>query len=107
MEAAKPPAKLLLQAEILLPHAVHPHLTKCCPTMDLIAFVTTDETIHVYRFGGQRAFSHQLGSNSLDKRGGPHSVVSLEWKFNGKISASAKWEVRIGTISTRQMLFLA
>jgi hypothetical protein len=38
----------------------------------------------VYRFGGQRAFSHQIGSNSLDEKDEAHSVVSLEWKFNGR-----------------------
>ena len=69
--------KLLQHAENVLPQAVHPHLIKCCPTMDLVAFVTLEEQLHVYRFGGQKAFSHQ----KKDEMG---NVVSLGWKFNGK-----------------------
>lgn len=77
METQKPPLKLLVHADGVLPQPVQPHLIACCPTMDLIAFVNQDEQLNVYRFGGQRAFG-------LQKRNGTGNIVSLGWKFNGK-----------------------
>jgi anaphase-promoting complex subunit 4 len=67
---------LLLQAEKILPQPVHAKFVACCPTMDLIAVITQDERLDVYRFNGQRAFG-------LQRRKPNTSATSLAWKFNG------------------------
>lgn len=71
--------ELLLQAEKALPSTIHAHLVSFCPTMDLIAVVTQDEQLDVYRLNGQRAF----GRKRKDYKS---TVSSICWKFNGKIS---------------------
>ena len=76
METGQPP-KLLQHSDNVLPQAVHPHLIACCPTMDLVAFVTLEEHVHVYRFGGQRVFAYSKKENF-------GKVVGLGWKFNGR-----------------------
>jgi len=67
---------LLLQAEKVLPSIIRPHLIACCPTMDLVAVVTQEEQLDVYRFGGQRAFG-------LKRRSPGASIDTICWKFNG------------------------
>lgn len=74
MEPSKAPA-LLLHAETILPQSIHPHLLAYCPTMDLIAVVTKEEQLDVYRLSGQRAFGL--------KRKGQSTVDCICWKFNG------------------------
>ncbi|KAF1986422.1 hypothetical protein K402DRAFT_463704 [Aulographum hederae CBS 113979] len=63
-------------AEKVLPHPIRPSLISICPTMELVAVVTEDEQVDVYRFGGQRAFS-------LPRRRLESTIRSLRWKFNG------------------------
>jgi hypothetical protein len=80
------PAKerqLLQQAEKILLHPVHPHLISYCPSMDLIAVVTDEESLDVYRINGQRAFG-------LKRKSGDMRVDAIQWQFNGK-SIAVSW----------------
>ena len=76
MEATEAPA-MMLQADKTLLQPIRPHLIAYCPTMDLIAVVTEQETLDVYRLNGQRAFSHKR-KNSVT------SIDCICWKFNGR-----------------------
>jgi anaphase-promoting complex subunit 4 len=58
------------------PGRIKPELVRSCPTMDLIAYVTQDERVEVFRLGGQRAFVMQ-------RRDSDSKVTSLCWKYNG------------------------
>lgn len=75
--------QLLQQAEKILLHPIHPHLISYCPTMDLIAVVTDEENLDVYRINGQRAFGLKRKDDDL-------SVIALQWEFNGK-SIAVSW----------------
>lgn len=75
--------QLLQQAEKILLHPIHPHLITYCPTMDLIAVVTDEENLDVYRINGQRAFGLKRKSEDV-------SVDALQWEFNGK-SIAVSW----------------
>lgn len=74
---SKPGRQLLQQAEKILLHPIHPHLISYCPTMDLIAVVTDEENLDVYRINGQRAFGMKRKSEDV-------TVDALQWEFNGK-----------------------
>ena len=74
---------LLQQSEKILLHAIHPHLIEYCPTMDLIAVVTTEENLDVYRINGQRAFGLKRKSEDV-------SIDTIKWEFNGK-SIAVSW----------------
>ncbi|KAF1811483.1 hypothetical protein P152DRAFT_515037 [Eremomyces bilateralis CBS 781.70] len=71
---------LLLQAEKTLARQLRANLVSCCPTMDLVAVVTQDEQLEVYRFNGQKAFG-------LHRRNPDTTVQSICWKFNGQYIA--------------------
>jgi hypothetical protein len=75
--------QLLQQAEKILLHPIHPHLITYCPTMDLIALVTDEENLDVYRINGQRAFGLKRKSEDV-------IVDALQWEFNGK-SIAVSW----------------
>ncbi|ORY05896.1 anaphase-promoting complex, cyclosome, subunit 4-domain-containing protein [Clohesyomyces aquaticus] len=81
MEAAPGP-KLLQQAEKILLRPIHPHLISYCPSMDLIAIVTDEENLDVYRINGQRAFGLKRNNDTV-------SVDAIAWKFNGQSIAVA------------------
>ncbi|KAF2261798.1 hypothetical protein CC78DRAFT_341092 [Lojkania enalia] len=74
--------KLLQQAEKILLRPIHPHLISYCPTMDLIALVTDEESLDVYRINGQRAFC-------LKRKSSTTTVDSICWEFNGQAIAVA------------------
>lgn len=82
MESSDAP-NLLQQAEKILLHPIHPHLIAYCPTMDLIAVVTTEENLDVYRINGQRAFGLKRKSEDV-------VVDTIKWEFNGK-SIAVSW----------------
>ena len=69
--------KLLQQAEKILLHPIYPTLIAYCPSMDLIAVVTDEENLDVYRINGQRAFG-------LKRKNDDVTVDALQWEFNGK-----------------------
>ncbi|KAF1942916.1 hypothetical protein EJ02DRAFT_502472 [Clathrospora elynae] len=86
MAATTDPPKgrqLLQQAEKILLHPIHPHLISYCPTMDLIAVVTDEENLDVYRINGQRAFG-------LKRKSEDDVVDAVQWEFNGK-SVAVSW----------------
>ncbi|KAJ4288404.1 hypothetical protein N0V90_011639 [Kalmusia sp. IMI 367209] len=68
--------KLLQQAEKILLRPIYPHLMSYCPTMDLIALVTDEENLDVYRANGQKAFG--LKRKNEDVR-----ILALNWQWNG------------------------
>lgn len=76
MEPPKGP-RLLQQAEKILLHPVHANLISYCPTMDLIALVTDEENLDVYRINGQRAFG-------VKRKRGDLRVDAIQWEENGK-----------------------
>jgi anaphase-promoting complex subunit 4 len=49
-----------------------------CPTMDLLAVVTIEERVEVYRLSGQRAFGLQRKIQGV-------KVESMCWKYNGRL----------------------
>lgn len=75
--------QLLQQAEKILLHPIHPHLMSYCPTMDLIAVVTDEENLDVYRINGQRAFGFKRKDEDV-------TVDAIQWQFNGK-SIAISW----------------
>ncbi|KAL0259521.1 hypothetical protein SLS55_005258 [Diplodia seriata] len=79
MEPPEAPS-LMLQAEKALPQPVRPRLISYCPTMDLVAVITQEETLDVYRLNGQRAFG--LKRKTLESK-----VDSMCWKFNDIVSS--------------------
>ncbi|KAF1927161.1 uncharacterized protein M421DRAFT_183292 [Didymella exigua CBS 183.55] len=82
MDSSSAPT-LLQQADKILLHPIHPHLMAYCPTMDLIAVVTTEENLDVYRLNGQRAFG-------LKRKNEDVAVDTIQWEFNGK-SIAVSW----------------
>jgi anaphase-promoting complex subunit 4 len=82
METAAGP-KLLQQAEKILLRPIHAHLISYCPTMDLIALVTDEENLDVYRINGQRAFG-------LKRKNEDETVDAIAWQGNGA-SVAVAW----------------
>ncbi|KAF2797145.1 hypothetical protein K505DRAFT_270052 [Melanomma pulvis-pyrius CBS 109.77] len=74
--------RLLQQTEKILLHPIHPHLICYCPTMDLIAVVTDEENLDVYRINGQRAFG-------LKRKSSDAAIDCICWEFNGQAIAVA------------------
>jgi anaphase-promoting complex subunit 4 len=66
-------------SEKTLHHAADPNLIKYCPSMDLVALVTTDQQVFIYRLNGQRVYGASQKSIDL-------IVESIQWKPNGMIS---------------------
>jgi anaphase-promoting complex subunit 4 len=80
---SKKQRQLLQQSEKILLHPIHPHLIAYCPSMDLVAIVTDEENLDVYRINGQRAFGLKRKSEDVN-------VDALQWEFNGK-SIAVSW----------------
>jgi anaphase-promoting complex subunit 4 len=47
-----------------------------CPTMDLVALVTENRNLHVFRLNGQRVFGASYEDSDFD-------VAWVKWKPNG------------------------
>ena len=67
---------LNMLTEKVLPQAIKPGLVAYCPTMDLLALVTVDEHMHVFRLNGQRVFG--VSGKKDECR-----IIQLQWKPNG------------------------
>lgn len=83
----------------VLPSAVQPDVLSWCPTMDLIAFVSKENHIWIYRSNGQRVWSFPLKRDD--------SLVKLCWSPDGKSIAVATqkegyrmYDVYLGKIIT-------
>ncbi|KAL3419348.1 Anaphase-promoting complex subunit 4 [Phlyctema vagabunda] len=74
------PMSLTLLSEKILHHAVNPRLIAYCPSMDLLALVSTDQQVLVYRFNGQRVFG-------VTQKSGKLRVEDVRWKPNGQLLA--------------------
>ena len=64
-------------AEKLVQPAINPKHLAYCPTMDLIALVSIDEHIHVYRLNGQKVFG-------ITNKQSANKVSQIKWKPNGE-----------------------
>ena len=69
-------AMLNMLTEKVMPQAIKSNLVAYCPTMDLLALVTVNEQMHVFRLNGQRVFGV---SSKKDKC----KIIQLQWKPNG------------------------
>ena len=69
---------LNMLAEKIIQPAINPKHLAYCPMMDLIAFATLDEQVHVHRLNGQRVFGVS-GKQSMGR------VNDIQWKPNGTI----------------------
>ncbi|KAL1296712.1 hypothetical protein AAFC00_000186 [Neodothiora populina] len=74
--------RLSIHAEKTLSQPIRPHLLSYCPRIDLFAVVNSEESVDVYRLGGQRAFN-------VKRRSPSSKVVGLEWIRDGKCLAIA------------------
>lgn len=72
----KEAAGLRMLAEKALSSPINPRSMAYCPTMDLLALVTVDEQVHVFRRNGQRVF----GVSGKDSAG---NIADLKWKPDG------------------------
>lgn len=77
---------LQVLSEKTLHHAVDPNLIAYCPSMDLVALVTTDQQVFIYRMNGQRVYG-------ASQKAGDLKVESIQWKPNGLIIVVV-WEHR-------------
>lgn len=62
--------------EKILPQPIQLKHIRLCPTLDLVAVVTNEKTLEVFRFDGQRAFMWKQAATSA-------SIVSLCWQPDG------------------------
>jgi anaphase-promoting complex subunit 4 len=70
----------LLKLEVLSEKTLHstasPDLVAYSPSMDLVAFGTTDQQVLIYRLNGQRVYGAAQKTSGLN-------VESIAWKPNG------------------------
>ena len=74
---------LNMLAEKVVQPAIISKLLAYCPTMDLIAFVTLDDQVHVNRLNGQRVFGVS-GKHSMGR------INNIRWKPNGRNAAPSQ-----------------
>ena len=69
---------LQIVGEKALHQTADPDLVTYCPSMDLIALVTTDQQVFIYRLNGQRVYgaAQKLGNLRVEK---------IRWKPNGSL----------------------
>jgi anaphase-promoting complex subunit 4 len=72
------PSILQTVGEKALHQPAHPDLITYCPSMDLIALVTTDQQVFIYRLNGQRVYGATQKTGNL-------RAESLRWKPNGSL----------------------
>ena len=67
-----------------LPAKCKPELLTYCPTMDLIALVTEDDELRVFRLNGQKVFGGSFkGDPYLDEDEGHGEIRGVRWKGSG------------------------
>jgi anaphase-promoting complex subunit 4 len=77
------PSNLQILSEKALHQRVDPDLITYCPSMDLVALVTADQQVFIYRLNGQRVYG-------ATQRAGKLRVESIRWKPNG-LSIANGW----------------
>ncbi|KAJ5089257.1 Anaphase-promoting complex subunit 4 [Penicillium argentinense] len=71
-----------------------------CPSMDLVALVTTDEELRVFRLNGQRVIDTSFpGDAWLDLEDEKGEVRTLAWKANGHLLAVACGDASLRVLS--------
>ena len=70
------PLNLQILSEKILHQAADPDTITYCPSMDLVALVTTDLQVLIYRLNGQRVYG-------TTQKAGKLRVESIRWKPNG------------------------
>ncbi|RDW90180.1 uncharacterized protein DSM5745_01955 [Aspergillus mulundensis] len=71
-----------------------------CPSMDLIALVTEDEELGVFRLNGQKVFGGSYkGDPYLDEDDGSGEIRAVRWKNNGHLLAVACADSTVRIIS--------
>ena len=70
------PLVLQILSEKALHQPADPNLITYCPSMDLVALVTTDQQVFIYRLNGQRVYG-------ATQKAGKLRVESIRWKPNG------------------------
>ncbi|PTU22891.1 hypothetical protein P175DRAFT_0499432 [Aspergillus ochraceoroseus IBT 24754] len=86
--------------EKLLPAKCKAGMLAYCPTMDLIAVVTEDDELRVFRLNGQRVFGGSFkGDPYLDEDDGGGEIRGLHWKNNGHLLAVACADATIRVLS--------
>ncbi|KAF3481127.1 uncharacterized protein GIQ15_03886 [Arthroderma uncinatum] len=94
------PPTLNSVAEKELSARCKPHAFAYCPNMDLVAVVTEDEQVNVYRLNGQRVFGGAYGLGEDDGEGGLVRAIGLKWKENGRVLAVACSDNNIRLLSS-------
>ncbi|THC97798.1 hypothetical protein EYZ11_002714 [Aspergillus tanneri] len=85
----------------LLPTKCKENTLAYCPTMDLIALVTEDDELHVFRLNGQKVVGGLFkGDPYLDEDDGRGEIRRLMWKDNGHFLAVACADNTIRVISS-------
>jgi len=100
---AKDRALNLLGEKVLL-QKVQNGLISYCPTMDLIAVVTTDQVTTVYRINGQKvlAVPRKTGCNTVQLRWKPNgSLLAVAFDDNTVVLVSAQTGKTVYQIQTR------
>lgn len=78
------PPQLTAVGEKSLPAKCKADLIAYCPTMDLIAVVTEDDELRVFRLNGQRVFGGSYkGDPHLDEDENGGEIRALRWKYSG------------------------
>ncbi|KDB27950.1 hypothetical protein H109_00281 [Trichophyton interdigitale MR816] len=99
-EEEEEPVTLNSVAEKDLTARCKPRTIAYCPNMDLVAVVTEDEQVNVYRLNGQRVFGGAYGLGEEDGEKGVVRAVGLRWKENGRVLAVACSDNRIRLLSS-------
>lgn len=73
------PSNFKVLSEKSLHHTADPALITYCPSMDLVALVTSDQQVLIYRLNGQRVYG-------ATQKAGKLSVAGIRWKPNGLYS---------------------
>ncbi|OAX76966.1 hypothetical protein ACJ72_08740 [Emergomyces africanus] len=71
-------------AEKTLASKCKPGSMAYCPTMDLVALISVDERVDIFRLNGQRVFGGVYGEGG---RGGGGEVRRIRWKGSGNLLA--------------------
>ncbi|KAL4893762.1 anaphase-promoting complex, cyclosome, subunit 4-domain-containing protein [Aspergillus ambiguus] len=87
--------------EKALPAKCKPDSLTYCPTMDLIAVVTKDDDLCVFRLNGQKVFGGSFkGDPYLDEDDGGGEIRGVTWKNNGHLLAVACADNTVRIISS-------
>jgi anaphase-promoting complex subunit 4 len=76
------PLNLQTLSEKILHQAADPNTITYCPSMELVALVTMDQQVLIYRLNGQRVYG-------TAQKAGKLRVESIRWKPNGSSVAKA------------------